>query len=217
MKQKILDALKTKYSNKGFSKEALNGVASYLEKTVTDESQIDNVVDGVEPLLSVFQSDADKLRNENTTLKAERDELKRKAGASPANGGEQGKNNATDNTEQEPAWFTAYKQEQEERFNSLKQESDTLKAEKAKTERAALISETAKKYRIPEKFVKRFSPSEDEDLDEFFKGVKQDFIDEGFEFSEPPVQGSGVSSNGNDVAALIERDTKQIVEHQKTK
>lgn len=217
MKQKILDALKTKYSNKGFSKEALSGVASYLEKTVTDESQIDNAVSGVEPLLSVFQSDADKLRNENTTLKAERDELKKKAETSPANGGGQDTKNATDNTEQEPAWFTAYKHEQEERFNTLKQESDTLKAEKAKAARTALISETAKKYGIPEKFVKRFSPADDEDLEEFFKGVKQDFADSGFEFSEPPAQGGGMSNNGNDIAALIDKGTKQIVEQSKTK
>lgn len=209
MKQKILDALKTKFSNKGFSKEALNGVASILEKTVTDESLIETAVSGVEPLFEFFQSESDKLRGENTTLKKKLEEA-------AAAGGGQG-NNEPKPTETEPAWFTAYKQQQEERYNSLKQESDTLKAEKSKAERAAQISEAAKKYGIPEKFVKRFAPAEDADLDEYFKEVKQDFVDQGFEFSEPPAQGSGVSSNSNDIASLIDKGTKQIVEQSKTK
>lgn len=213
MRQKILEQLKTKYSDKGFSKEALGGVASYLEKTVTDESQIETAVSGVEPLLKVFQADADRARNEYATLKAERDNLKKQVDESAAAGGGQS-NHEPD--EKEPAWFTAYKQQQEERFNTLKQESETLKAEKSKAERAAQISEAAKKYGIPEKFVSRFSPAEDADLDEYFKGVKQDFADEGFEFSEPPTQGSGVSSNSNDLASLIEKGTKEIVE-QKSK
>ena len=38
MKEKILVALKTKYSNLGFGAKALDGVASILEKSVTDES-----------------------------------------------------------------------------------------------------------------------------------------------------------------------------------
>ena len=49
MKEKILVALKTKYSNLGFGAKALDGVASILEKSVTDESQIETAVSGVEP------------------------------------------------------------------------------------------------------------------------------------------------------------------------
>ena len=56
MKEKILAALKTKYSNLGFGAKALDGVASILEKSVTDESQIETAVGGVEPFLKVFQS-----------------------------------------------------------------------------------------------------------------------------------------------------------------
>lgn len=46
MKEKILVALKTKYSNLGFGAKALDGVASILEKSVTDESQIETAVSG---------------------------------------------------------------------------------------------------------------------------------------------------------------------------
>lgn len=87
MKEKILVALKTKYSNLGFGAKALDGVASILEKSVTDESQIETAVSGVEPFLKVFQSDADRARTEYNALKGLYDELKAKSEASPANGG----------------------------------------------------------------------------------------------------------------------------------
>ena len=84
MKEKILVALKTKYSNLGFGAKALDGVASILEKSVTDESQIETAVSGVEPFLKVFQSDADRARTEYNALKGLYDELKAKSEASPA-------------------------------------------------------------------------------------------------------------------------------------
>jgi hypothetical protein len=95
MKEKILVALKTKYSNLGFGAKALDGVASILEKSVTDESQIETAVSGVEPFLKVFQSDADRARTEYNALKGLYDELKAKSEASPANGGRAKKTNPT--------------------------------------------------------------------------------------------------------------------------
>ena len=65
MRQKILKALKTKYSSKGLSEKALDGVAAFLEKTVTDEAQIDAAISEahVESLVNIYQSEADALRN----------------------------------------------------------------------------------------------------------------------------------------------------------
>lgn len=63
-------------------------------------------------------------------------------------GAGQGKKNEPD--DEEPAWFKAYKKQQEERYNAIKAESDTLKAEKARTNRANLISAKAKELGIPE-------------------------------------------------------------------
>ena len=64
MKAKIAQALKTSYVNMGLSEEALNGVASLLEKTVTEESQIATAIGGdeVKALLKVFQSSNDSHR-----------------------------------------------------------------------------------------------------------------------------------------------------------
>lgn len=86
MKEKILAALKTKYSNLGFGAKALDGVAAILEKSVTDESQIETAISGVEPFLKVFQSEADRARTEYNALKGQYDELKAKSEASSADG-----------------------------------------------------------------------------------------------------------------------------------
>lgn len=86
MKQKILDALKTRYSNLGLGDKALDGVASFLEKTVTDEAGIDTVVagDNVSAMLKAMQSSFDSLRGRNTELQRQLDELNRKPNPQPA-------------------------------------------------------------------------------------------------------------------------------------
>lgn len=143
MKTKILGALKTKYANLGFNQKALDGVASVLEKTITEEAQIDDAVANIEPMLKVFQADIDRMRTEHTTLKNQYDELLKRQ--SNGGGGDH-----TEPNDAEPAWFTAYKEQQEERYNALKSESDALKAEKAAKARRELIMSKAKELGIPQ-------------------------------------------------------------------
>ena len=64
MKEKILQALKNKYANLGFSAKAFEGMAEYLAITVTEEDQIDNATSGAEIVLKGFQGDADKRVND---------------------------------------------------------------------------------------------------------------------------------------------------------
>lgn len=60
MKEKILQALKTKFKNLGFGDKAFEGVADYLATTITDEANIETAIGGVEGLLKSFQGDIDK-------------------------------------------------------------------------------------------------------------------------------------------------------------
>lgn len=75
MKEKIISALKTEYSNLGLSQKALDGVASMLiaQKTIESEDKISEVIkgDGIKGLLTMFQSETDALRTART--KAEKD------------------------------------------------------------------------------------------------------------------------------------------------
>lgn len=209
MKEKILSVLKTKYSNLGFSPKAFDGVASYLEKTVSDESQIETAASGVEPLLKVFQAESDRARTEYNALKGELETLKGKATSSPANGGGQDKKIEPEKPTFDPEAFKA---------DLLKtfREEQTLAIQQAQqiAQRNAVIVSKAKEFGIPEKFVTKLSIAQDANLDEYFKSVKQDLIDAGFEFAEPPTQGSGISDNGNDIAKLINTGTEQFVKSQ---
>lgn len=69
MKEKIANALKTKYANLGLSEKAFNGVASLIEKTVTDESMLETAISEsyVLNFLKDLQSEQDKLRGEKST------------------------------------------------------------------------------------------------------------------------------------------------------
>ncbi len=150
MKEKILTALKTKYSNLGFSSKVLDGIASSIEKSVTDESQIETAVGGIESILKVFQSDFDRAHTEYGTLKGQYDELKKQAEASSTNEGGQNEKNELD---KEPEWFTRYKQEQEERYAAIKSESEVLKAEKVRAEREDLFRSAAKAANVSDKML----------------------------------------------------------------
>lgn len=206
MKQKILAALKNKYANLGFGQKALDGVADYLEKTVTEDSQIETAIAGVEPLLKIFQAEADRSRTELATIKAENEELKKKANLTDP------KDDPKDDPKK-PFDAEAFKAEI---LRSLREEREAYEKHTQKVEqRKADITAKAKEFGIPERIASRLTIDENADLEEYFKGVKQEFSDAGFEFSELPDVGGGVKTNGESIANLINEGTKQIVEQSK--
>lgn len=91
MKTKILAALKTKYSNLGLSKEAFDGVAALLAKTVTKEEEIEGAVAeaSVETLLKAIQSSVDSERTKASDAKKALEDYKK---AHPEEGGGGGEN-----------------------------------------------------------------------------------------------------------------------------
>lgn len=212
LKAKILAVLKTKYSNLGFKQKVLDGLAVCLEKSVTDESQIETVVDGLEEMLKVFQADADRARTEYNMLKGQYDELKAKADKSPANGGGQDHENEPD--DDEPAWFKAYKQQQEERYNAIKTESDTLKAAKAKTKRTSLIIAKAKELGILEWCMKEgFVIADDADkkaIGDYLASVQKNLVADWTKQSPlaqavptmPNVEGEFIAIDGTPIATV---------------
>lgn len=80
MKTKIFNALKTEYAKTtGLSDAAFNGVAAFLEKTITDESQIATRVKDadISALVKSFQSESDKLRTEKSQVDKAFEEYKK--------------------------------------------------------------------------------------------------------------------------------------------
>lgn len=79
MRKKIAEALRNRYGNLGLTEKALDGVAGMLEKTVTEESQIQAAIeaDEVSALLKSIQGEADALRTARTQAQKELEEYKK--------------------------------------------------------------------------------------------------------------------------------------------
>ena len=79
MKEKIAKALKTEYASFGLSQKALDGVASIIEKTIKDESEIEAAIKeaSVKELLKTFQSELDTFRQDKSRLQKEYEDYKK--------------------------------------------------------------------------------------------------------------------------------------------
>ena len=203
MKGKILVALKTKYKTFGFGDKAFDGVADYLSKTVTEESQIETAISGVEGLLKAFQGDIDTVRNEKSGLQKQLDELKTKIENPNPNP------KPEENKDDVPAWAQALIDSNK----SLLTEVSTLKQEKLQATRQEQIMAKAKEYGIPKNYAKRCAIKDDEDLDVYFKDLKQEFANDGFEGVTPPESAEAkIEKENESIASMINEGTKTIVE-----
>lgn len=205
MKEKLLVALKTKYKTFGFGDKAFDGVADYLSKTVTEESQIETAISGVEGLLKAFQGDIDTVRNEKSGLQKQLDELKTK----------------TENPNPKPEDKTndLTKIIAETVSAAVKPLSDKLaqfETEKSQATRQEQVMAKAKEYGIPEILAKRYSIPDDADLDTYFKDVKQELANVGFQGVTPPESAEAkIEKETESIAKTINEGTKQIVEQNK--
>ncbi len=202
MKEKILVALKTKYKTFGFSDKAFDGVADYLSKTVTEESQIETAIDGVEGLFKGFQGDVDYVRNEKSGLQKQLDELKKKI----ENPNPQ-PNPKEEKKDDVPAWAQAI-------IDSNKTLSEKLSGyeqERVQAQRNAQVSAKAKEYGIPETLVPMLNIPSDADLDTFMKDAKQTFVNAGFQGVQvPKTAEQRVEKENHDIAAMINKGTEEI-------
>lgn len=166
MKEKILQALKTKYKNLGFGDKAFDGVAAFLAQTVTEETAIETAISGVEPLLKSFQSDADaRVTSAVAKAKAEKE-----SGADP----KEPKEPKTEGNEP-PEWAKALI----ESNNQLKAELNTMKSGKTFETRKQTLE--AKLKDAPEKFKEkllkdfgRMNFEKDEDFDSYLTETEAD-------------------------------------------
>ena len=160
LKAKILQALKTKHKNKGFGDKAFDAVATFLDATVTEETEIDAAIEGVENLFTGFQGDADgRINAAIARTKAEKDkEEKGKKGDGP----EEGKTPKDDDT---PVWAKGLT----ETISTLKNEIAALKAGKTTDARKAeLESKLANAIpAVKDKILKDFHRMKFETDDEF--------------------------------------------------
>ena len=116
-----------------------------------------------------------------------------------------------DKKDEVPAWAQALIDSNK----SLSEKLTAYETEKAQAQRNSQISAVAKKYGIPEFMLKDRNIPENTDLDTYFKDMKQDMSNNGFQFSKAPETAEQKQEKeASEFAKMIEADTKSIVEQQ---
>lgn len=186
-------------------------MADYLSKTVTEESQIETAISGVEGLLKAFQGDIDTVRNEKSGLQKQLDELKNKI--------ENPNPNPNPNPKPEDKkddMATIIANAVSAAVQPLSDELAQFKAEKSQATRQEQILAKAKEYGIPETFAKRYAIPDDADLDIYFKDAKQELANIGFSGVTPPESAeTKMEKEAESIANMISEGTKTIVESKK--
>jgi hypothetical protein len=165
MKEKILAALKTKYTNLGFGEKAFAGVAEYLATTVTEENQIETAIAGVEPLLKSFQGDIDKRVND--AVAKTKAELEKKPDTAAEAAAKAAAEAAAKAAGELPQW--------------AKEMQAKLEAYEKKESQAALsqrLRDKLKEKGVTESFLKRMSLTveSESDIDKLAGEIEADFV-----------------------------------------
>lgn len=163
MKKKLLAALTAKCKQYGLTPKAIEELVEIGASGLTEEATDDEIaakVDSLVPYAKAMQGEITRKSRKKSSAKPSKDE-----GDGEEEDGETGEDD-------EPAWMKKVN----ERLEALETENKTLKEEKAKTERASLVADKAKKLGIPEYLVKRMSFAEDADLDKELSDLKQDLV-----------------------------------------
>lgn len=183
MKKKLLEALKTKFM--GIDEAVLERMATKRAEGLTDESKITAIVDGI-TIQDVVKSYGDYRANEAAASSVSNYEEKHglKDGKPVTKGvneetGKEGKKTYT--ADELDSYFNS---KMEEKWKPYQQEIDAYKAEKAKSERQALITNKAKELGLSDNDMEYVTVPEDKDVAEFLTGYKQSLINRGLKPAE---------------------------------
>lgn len=200
MKKKLLEALKTKFS--GVSEAILDRIATKKAEGITDESQITAIMDGIN-FQDVLTSYGDYRANEAATSSVTNYEAKHglKDGKPIENGGngtgKEGKKTYT--ADELDDYFNS---KLEEKWKPYQKEIDNYKAEKAKTERQALIISKAKELGLTDGDMEFVLVPEDKDVSEFLTSYKQSLINRRLK----PAESEGAQVGDEQVQAAVADD-----------
>lgn len=162
MNKKFLTVLQAKCKDFGLSKTAIEDLGKSGGEGITDETSDEDIEKRADSLVPYA-----KLMQAEVTRKAQKpkpDPTAYKPGA--------------DGEDEEPEWFKKYKTATDKKLSELETENATLKSEKSKAERTALINSTATRLGIPSFLMKRFSIADDADVEKELTEFKQDLITE---------------------------------------
>lgn len=207
--EQILAGLQTKFT--GVDTATLTRIATKKAEGVTDETKVNSIVEGI--------SFSDVL-NSYGDFRAGQAQTSSIANYEKRHGLKDGKPIENPNpkpTEEKPDdMATIIANAVSAAVKPLSDELAQFKAEKSQATRQEQILAKAKEYGIPEKYVKRCAIKDDEDLDAYFKDLKQDFANDGFKSVTPPESAEQkIEKENESIAGMISEGTKNIVESKK--
>lgn len=208
--EQILAGLQQKFS--GVDTATLTRIATKKAEGVTDESKVTSIVEGIS-FQDVMQNYGDFRAGQAQTSAVTNYEKKHglkdgKPIEEPEEKKDEKKNEKKDEV---PSWAQALIDSNK----SLSEKLSAYESEKAQAQRNSQISAVAKKYGIPEFMLKDRNIPENTDLDTYFKDMKQDMSNSGFQFAKAPETAEQKQEQeASEFAKMIEADTKSIVEQQ---
>lgn len=206
--EQILAGLQQKFT--GVDTAILTRIATKKAEGVTDETKVNSIVEGIS-FSDVLNSYGDFRAGDASKTAVSNYEKKHNL-----KDGKPIETTTTIKTEENKDDVPAWAQALIDSNKSLLTEVSTLKQEKAQATRQEQILAKAKEYGIPENYAKRCAIKDDEDLDAYFKDLKQEFANDGFKGVTPPESAEEkIEKESESIAKMIDEGTKTIVEQNK--
>lgn len=208
--EQILAGLQQKFP--GVDTATLTRIATKKAEGVTDETKVTSIVEGIS-FQDVIQNYGDFRAGQAQTSAVSNYEKKHglKDGKPIENPEEKKDEKKDEKKEEVPSWAQALIDSNK----SLSEKLTAYESEKVQAQRNSQILAVAKKYGIPEFMLKDRNIPENTDLDTYFKDMKQDMSNSGFQFAKAPETAEQKQEKeASEFAKMIEADTKSIVEQQ---
>lgn len=164
MKQKIKTLLAEKAKDYGLSSKAIDDLVAIGINGLADDAsdeEIEERVDSLVPFAKAMQGEVTRKTQKPPKTKTK-----------PAKDDDDDDDDDGNDDDRIPKWAKTM----QESLASLKQENETLKKEKATSERKAAISAKARELGIPDVHMKRFAIGDDEDIEKVLTEYKQELV-----------------------------------------
>ena len=210
--EQILTGLQQKFT--GVDTAILTRIATKKAEGVTDETKVNSIVEGIgfsDVLNSYGDFRAGDASKTAVTNYEKRHNLKDGKPVETTTTTTQ-----QQTTEQQPDMAKIIADAVSAAVKPLSDKIAQFETEKSQATRQEQILAKAKEYGIPENYAKRCAIKDDEDLDSYFKDLKQEFANDGFKGVTPPETAEEkIEKESESIAKMIDEGTKTIVEQNK--
>ena len=210
--EQILAGLQTKFT--GVDAAILTRIATKKAEGVTDETKVNSIVEGIN-FSDVLNSYGDfRAGDASKTAVTNYEKKHNLKDGKPV---ETTTTTTTTKAEDKPDdMATIIANAVSAAVKPLSDKLAQFETEKSQATRQEQIMAKAKEYGIPENYAKRCAIKDDEDLDTYFKDLKQEFANDGFKGVTPPESAEAkIEKEAESIAKMIDEGTNAIVEQNK--